>query len=277
MNIARAGGSDLDLLLRRFGVERLLFRISQSEFADAFVLKGAMLFIVWGKSLPRPTRDADLLAFGPSGIGAVAARFREIREVDVIPDGLEFDATMLSVEPIREDNDYGGLRVAVVARLGSAALGRDRAERRRLIERKLSELREEQRRLEEELHELEYVPTASAARVCAIPAPPATPAAKVALFLELFGARRTVYPRFWENARTAKKGYSPVCTNDRRPGICEKPHVRCAECPNQRFLQLDEAAIERHLRGEETLGVYVIREDDTCIFLTVCGQSPTRC
>jgi len=189
LNIARAGGSDLDLLLRRFGVERLLFRISQSEFADAFVLKGAMLFIVWGESLPRPTRDVDLLAFGPSGIGAVAARFREIREVDVIPDGLEFDATMLSVEPIREDNDYGGLRVAVVARLGSAALGRDRAERRRLIERKLSELREEQRRLEEELHELEYVPTASAARVCAIPAPPATPAAKVALFLELFGAR----------------------------------------------------------------------------------------
>jgi len=98
-------------------------------------------------------------------------------------------------------------------------------------------------------------------------ASPGTPQEKVALFLSLFGTRRSVYPKYWENPKTGKKGYSPACDNEWRPGICRKPQVKCAECPHQRFPSLEGRAIEAHLRGQHTLGVYAIREDNTCLFL----------
>ena len=101
--------------------------------------------------------------------------------------------------------------------------------------------------------------------------PPRTPAEKIALFLDLFGTRRSVYPKRWENSKTGKNGYSPACDNDsfanRQSGICQKPKVKCSECRHQRFPPLDERAIESHLRGEQTLGVYAIGTDDTCRFL----------
>ncbi|MGH7995467.1 MAG: TOTE conflict system archaeo-eukaryotic primase domain-containing protein [Opitutaceae bacterium] len=79
---------------------------------------------------------------------------------------------------------------------------------------------------------------------------------KVALFLELFGARRDVYPKFWENAATGIKGYSPAYKNDRQTGVSGKI-----------FLPLDERAVEEHLRGNQAIGVYALRTDDSCIFL----------
>ncbi len=100
---------------------------------------------------------------------------------------------------------------------------------------------------------------------------PRTPAEKVSLFLDLFGTRRSVYPKRWENHKAAKSGYSPACNNDsfanRQSGICRKPKVKCSECCHQSFPPLDERAVESHLRGEQTLGVYAIGTDDTCRFL----------
>ena len=96
---------------------------------------------------------------------------------------------------------------------------------------------------------------------------PQTPAGKVELFLDMFGTRRSVFPQRWENARSGKSGYSPVCDNEWRPGICRKPQVKCAECAHQRFPPLDGRAAESHLRGERTLGVYAIGADDSCRFL----------
>ena len=90
---------------------------------------------------------------------------------------------------------------------------------------------------------------------------PGTPSAKVSLFLDLFGTRRSVFPRFWENPKTGRKGYSPVCLNEWRPGVCKKPQVKCSECLHQKFPPLDEVAVEAHLRGHHTLGVYAISED----------------
>ena len=90
---------------------------------------------------------------------------------------------------------------------------------------------------------------------------------KVALFLTLFGARRSVYPRLWENPRNGRKGYSPACRNEWIRGICEKPRVKCSACSYQDFPPLDETAIYAHLTGNQTIGTYAIREDDTCIFL----------
>lgn len=90
---------------------------------------------------------------------------------------------------------------------------------------------------------------------------------KVALFLSLFGTRRTLYPKFLENPKTGKKGYSPACENEWRRGVCEKPRVKCTECPHQKFPPLDEKAVEAHLRGAHSIGTYAIREDDSCLFL----------
>ncbi len=93
------------------------------------------------------------------------------------------------------------------------------------------------------------------------------PAEKVALFLSLFGARRSVYPKLWENPKAGKKGYSPACENEWRRGVCAKPKVKCSECRHQKFPPLDASAVEAHLRGAHTVGTYAIREDDSCIFL----------
>ena len=90
---------------------------------------------------------------------------------------------------------------------------------------------------------------------------------KIALFRALFGGREDVFPKRWENAGKAKAGYAPVCVNEWQRGVCDKPRVRCGACPNQAFVPLTDEAVEGHLRGRHTLGVYPILADDTCRFL----------
>ncbi|MBM3332625.1 hypothetical protein FJY68_12400 [candidate division WOR-3 bacterium] len=90
---------------------------------------------------------------------------------------------------------------------------------------------------------------------------------RVALFLSLFGCRFDVFPRLWENPRRGTKGYAPACRNEWVRGVCQKPQVKCSECPSQAFLPLDGCVAEAHLRGSCTIGTYAIRTEDTCIFL----------
>ena len=103
------------------------------------------------------------------------------------------------------------------------------------------------------------------------PAAPVTrhspPPSKIALFRSLFGGREDVYPKRWENARTGKVGYAPVCANEWAPRICGKPRVRCGGCSHQAFLKVTDEAIAGHLRGRHTLGVYPMLPDDSCRFL----------
>ncbi len=96
---------------------------------------------------------------------------------------------------------------------------------------------------------------------------PFSPDEKISLFLSLFRCGGDVYPRLWENPKTGKKGYSPVCRNEWFRGVCEKPRVKCSECVRQAFPPLDEAAARDHLMGKSVIGTYAIREDDTCVFL----------
>lgn len=100
--------------------------------------------------------------------------------------------------------------------------------------------------------------------------------AKIALFRSLFAGRVDVYPVRWESPSSDRAGYSPACEHEWRPLICEKPRVKCGECPHQAFLPVNDALIERHLRGEPrpgvrerefVAGVYPLRADDTCRFL----------
>lgn len=139
------------------------------------------------------------------------------------------------------------------------------------LRRRLADLSAETLRTEDELASLECEGRLVLGETPLPPKIPQSPAEKVALFLHLFGTRRSVFPRRWENGKTGKSGYSPACDNDsysnRLSGICQKPKIKCSECPHQRFPSLDQRAVEGHLRGEQTLGVYAIGADDTCRFL----------
>lgn len=90
---------------------------------------------------------------------------------------------------------------------------------------------------------------------------------KVALFRRLFRGRTDIYPVRWENSTTGISGYSPVCVNDRRHGICEKPRIKCADCNHRQMKPLSDQVIYEHLAGKRTVGVYPLLNDDTCHFL----------
>ena len=119
LTLAKTRGDDYSLLLNRFALERLLCRISRSPHADRFLLKGALLFALWYDDPHRPTRDADLLGFGPDDASELIATFRDIAAVD-LGDGIVFDPESVRADAIREDNTYGGTRIHLVARIGSA-------------------------------------------------------------------------------------------------------------------------------------------------------------
>lgn len=132
---------------------------------------------------------------------------------------------------------------------------------------KLAEVRLQALKLEEDIARLERTGQLELPAAPSANGIPQTPAEKIELFLDLFGTRRSVFPKRWENAKTGKSGYAPACDNEWRPGVCRKPQIKCTECPHQKFPRLDERAIEAHLRGIHTLGVYAITDDSTCRFL----------
>jgi superfamily II DNA or RNA helicase len=98
-------------------------------------------------------------------------------------------------------------------------------------------------------------------------------AAKIALFRSLFAGRPDVFPVRWENRKSARSGYSPACFNEWAKGICNKPKVKCGECPHQAFIPPSDDIIEKHLRGGDirtgdfVAGVYPLLQDETCWFL----------
>ncbi len=98
-------------------------------------------------------------------------------------------------------------------------------------------------------------------------------AAKIELFRSLFRGRADVYPLRFESRKTGNAGYAPACANEWVRGVCEKPRIKCADCPNRRFLPVTDEVIRRHLSGRDELGrdfvigVYPMLLDETCFFL----------
>jgi predicted nucleotidyltransferase component of viral defense system len=120
LNLAKERNQPNELLLTRYARERLLYRLSTSKYRDRFVLKGAMLMTTWFDDQQfRPTRDLDLLGLGNSDPQAMLAVFREICGVD-LDDGAVFDTKGLTVDFIREEMEYGGLRIKTTATIGGA-------------------------------------------------------------------------------------------------------------------------------------------------------------
>lgn len=117
--ISKANGQVFDLVLNRYAIERLLYRLSISPHAGRFVLKGATLLMTWLDAPHRGTRDLDLLGFGDPDGDKMLAVFREVMAAEG-DDGIVFDTAALRVERIREHLAYGGLRLATTADIGGA-------------------------------------------------------------------------------------------------------------------------------------------------------------
>jgi len=122
LNRIRQTGEDANLVWSRYAVERLLYRLSVSDYAQDFVLKGAALFTVWTGQPHRPTLDVDLLGHGEGSRGRLEAVLRNVCQVAVEPDGLRFDPDSVAAEPIRNKQQYGGHRVTMTAFLGKARI-----------------------------------------------------------------------------------------------------------------------------------------------------------
>jgi predicted nucleotidyltransferase component of viral defense system len=113
---------DFQYTLIRYAAERLLYRLSQSPHRDRFVLKGAMLFVIWIGHVPRPTKDVDLLGRSDLGIAELEEIFRGVCSIPCPEDGLAFDVASVRAQEIREEQEYGGIRVTAGATLGRAKI-----------------------------------------------------------------------------------------------------------------------------------------------------------
>lgn len=119
LKLSKESGRRFDELLLYYGIERFLFRLSQSEHASKFVLKGALMFHVWNPKAARATRDIDFLGRMDNELDSVAGVVQEICSIE-IEDGLLFDPKSVKAGRIKEDADYEGVRVSFMGKLATA-------------------------------------------------------------------------------------------------------------------------------------------------------------
>jgi hypothetical protein len=119
---AKQHGDNYQRVLTRYAIERLLFRLSETEAAERYVLKGAMLFVTWPEHVFRPTGDLDLLGQGDPDSSAIAELFTRICQIEVPEDGIWFDATSLKVEAVREVAKYQGIHLSLKGELAGALI-----------------------------------------------------------------------------------------------------------------------------------------------------------
>lgn len=122
LNFARDHDEQFQLVLGRYAMERLLYRLDQSVHRDRFVLKGAMLFLVWDGVPHRVTRDLDLLGFGAQSVEEMEQVMRAICSTGVADDGVVFRPETVRGTLIREDQEYEGVRLTLNAYLGTARI-----------------------------------------------------------------------------------------------------------------------------------------------------------
>jgi hypothetical protein len=122
LNICSRTGEQFNHLLIRYGLERLLYRLAASGHDSDFVLKGAMLFVLWENVPGRPTRDIDLLGFGEMNQARLRKIFIDVCTVDVTDDGLYFDPNSIETDDIRDNQEYRGIRIRLMGYLGKARI-----------------------------------------------------------------------------------------------------------------------------------------------------------
>jgi len=120
LNKARESGRPFNEILQYYAMERFLYRLSKSPYANHFVLKGALMFNVWTGTLSRPTLDIDLLGRLSNHLESIIAALRSVCTQEVEPDGLVFDPDSVTGERIIEGASYEGIRVRLRGTLGTA-------------------------------------------------------------------------------------------------------------------------------------------------------------
>jgi len=119
LNRARETGQEFNLILTRYALERLLYRLSISPHADQFLLKGALLFDLWFDLPHRPTRDADFLGLGSAELLHLETIFTDICVIDA-EDGIMFRPETIRAAEIRKDANYAGVRVTLLGLIDGA-------------------------------------------------------------------------------------------------------------------------------------------------------------
>lgn len=115
-------GDHFQRVLTRYAIERLLFRLSQTDASENYVLKGAMLFVTWPEQTFRSTGDLDLLGYGDSDPSVITSLFTRICQFECPADGIIFDPATLDVKPVREDDKYQGVRLSLSGELAKAII-----------------------------------------------------------------------------------------------------------------------------------------------------------
>jgi hypothetical protein len=111
LNQSRAQNRPFQELLQYFAMERFLYRLAKSQYADRFILKGALLLTAWRAPLSRPTMDIDLAGRTNNQLDHIREVVSAVCEVALDPDGIEFNRASIEVSRIKEDADYEGVRV----------------------------------------------------------------------------------------------------------------------------------------------------------------------
>ena len=119
-NLAKAREIEFQRILVLYALERLLYRLSVSPYTDRFILKGASLFSLWFDEPHRRTRDIDLLGKDTPEPETFISIFQELCSLPVAEDGMRFAAETVRARPIRDENEFGGVRVTLTAFLENA-------------------------------------------------------------------------------------------------------------------------------------------------------------
>lgn len=122
LELSRERHVELTGLLIRYATDRLLYRLSLTDYRSNYVLKGSLLFSTWNAEIHRPTKDADLLGFGSNDSARLLKEFKEMCSFQMEEDGITFDLGSLTVDPIRQGEEYDGKRVKVIAHLDGAKI-----------------------------------------------------------------------------------------------------------------------------------------------------------
>jgi predicted nucleotidyltransferase component of viral defense system len=122
LNVAKSRGEELQPILTRFALERLLYRLGKSPHQETLVLKGAFLFLAWGEAASRPTKDIDFLAVGEAEVKRWVDLVKAICAITDPSDGLEYDADSVRGAPIREQAIHDGIRIHLLAHLANALI-----------------------------------------------------------------------------------------------------------------------------------------------------------
>ena len=120
LNKATESSRPFNEILQYFAMERFIYRLSKTRHASKFILKGALMFSVWGSPSSRPTKDIDLLGKTSNNTREIENIMKDACKIKVEPDGMTFDEDSVVGEPIAEDADYEGVRVTLQGVLGNA-------------------------------------------------------------------------------------------------------------------------------------------------------------